>query len=82
MGGGIEVEYAHAKAIGTMIGGVGGTMIGSRVGRSVGEEVVVQLADNLGTRVVVQEKGNMVLAAGQKVLLLVNGMETRIVSSK
>lgn len=71
-------KSVQAKAVGAMLGGFAGSMIGAAAGNTAADEIIVRLENNQ-TRVIVQDKGRTALQAGQKILVLVNGNEARIV---
>lgn len=67
-----------ARTGATLISGVLGAVAGHQLGKTDAEEVVVQMADGY-RRVFVQEPGAAPRRVGQRVLVLVNGDEARIV---
>lgn len=64
-------------AVGAAAGGIAGAFISE----TKGEELVVKLADN-DVRVIVQEKTSTAPIAGDRILVLVNGSEARVVSKR
>lgn len=62
---------------GAAAGGVAGTF----VGETKGEELVVKLGDN-DVRVIVQEKTNTAPVAGDRILVLVNGTQARVIAKR
>lgn len=70
---------AAAMTVATLLGGAAGTLFGSMAGQTKGDEIVVNLG-NQGYQSIVQERGAFSYSPGQKVLVMINGMEARIVS--
>lgn len=66
------------QSVGALLGAVAGGALGNAAGKTEGNEIVVQLADN-SLRVIVQEPGAVAAVAGERVLLLINGSEARVV---
>lgn len=69
-----------ASTLAGLAGAAAGNAFAALVGESKANEIVVELPGN-DIRVVVQEKGQQLPSTGQKVLLLVNGAQVRIVTS-
>jgi outer membrane lipoprotein SlyB len=63
------------------VGAAAGGIVGTFASESKGTEIVVKLSDN-NVRVFVQEKTGTAPVAGDKVLVLINGTEARIVSKQ
>lgn len=83
VGGLIGAVASHKKSgalqtVATMLGAAAGAAAGKVAGNTEGNEIVVLLSDD-SMRVIVQEPGAITAVAGEKVLLLINGTETRIV---
>lgn len=57
-----------------------GRMFASHAGQSVGNEIVIKLVKDATMHVIVQEKGAIDYKKGDKVLVLCNGAEKRIVA--
>jgi len=67
-----------ARTAATVLGGVLGGVAGNQFSKSQAEEVIVQMADGY-RRAFVQQPGDAPRRVGQRVLVLVNGEEARIV---
>lgn len=83
-GGIVGAALANGKsAFGMTLGGLLGGAIGSAVAavatESTGQEVIVRMGQDV--RVIVQENGRMALSPGQRVLVLLNGSQARIVGN-
>lgn len=70
-----------AAALGVLAGALAGGFAGKFAGESLGEEIVVRLS-NGEARVIVQERGTSAIMAGNRILVLVNGPEARIVRAQ
>ncbi|MBK4736016.1 outer membrane lipoprotein [Noviherbaspirillum pedocola] len=67
------------RALTTIAGAFGGSEVGRRVTASQGEEIIVRLVDGTN-KVIVQEPGAINAQVGERVAVLINGSQTRIVS--
>lgn len=78
---GAALTYAKSNVVTFAVGAVGAAIGGfaaSKMSETTGSEIVVQLVNNK-TVVLVQESTDNVPAAGDRILLLINGKEARIV---
>jgi outer membrane lipoprotein SlyB len=64
-----------------MVGALTGGLIGSAAGTTTANEIIVYLPDNT-RRAIVQDEGNASYAAGDTVLVVLNGNEARIVEKQ
>lgn len=67
------------RTLTTIVGALGGSEVGRRVTTSQGQEIIVRLVDGTN-KVIVQEPGAINATVGERVAVLINGTQTRIVS--
>lgn len=71
-------KSSGAQLLASIAGAGGGALIASAVGQTRGDEIVVRLNTN-EHRSIVQEKSATSFRPGQKVLVIITGMEARVV---